>query len=210
MAFKIFLDNKHIVVQNATTATKAACLDLYSFSYSILQTEDLVDYIKLTDSSGTAASMLLADAQDEDGNTFASFTLLTDYLSSLCKKSPNLGTNIRLDNIELSNTGSHLKLVNLNTNEQSFMVQQRVDPVLGTTSVYYTEHTTEIQVETSADAYQPYTTHTGTGTLNARNRYALPIDIQVIQDTFVHEYRSILNTDIENLNIKIFNVIETI
>ena len=89
------------------------------------------------------------------------------------------------------------------------MVQQRVDPVLGTTSVYYTEHTTEIQVETSADAYQPYTTHTGGGTLNTQNRYALPIDIQVIQNTFVHEYRSVLNTDIENLNIKIFNVTQS-
>ena len=209
MAFKIFLENQHLVVENESTATKAAVLDLYSFRFDLLQTDEAVDYIKLTDASTTAVSMFLADAKDENGNTFATFNDLTDYLSDICKQAPNLGTNLRLDNIELSNTGSHLKLVNLNTGEQSFMVQQRVDPILGTTSVYYTEHTTEVQVETASDAYQPYTTHTGSGTLNAQNRYALPIDIQVIQDTFVHEYRSVLNTDIENLNIKIFNVTQS-
>ncbi len=120
----------------------------------------------------------------------------------LSRSTSNLGTNVRLDNIELSNTGSHLKMVNLNTGENSFMVQQRVDPVLGTTSVYYTEHTTQIQVEDSTDAYQPYSINNGNGVLNNSNRYALPIDIQVIQNTFVHEYRSILNKEIENLNIK--------
>ena len=207
--FKIYLENQHIIVENAATATTAATFDLYSFGFTLLQTEDAVQYIKLSDSSNSSISMFLADAQDEDGNTFASFDELTAYLSGLCKLAPNLGTNVRLDNIELSNTGSHLKMVNLNTGEQSFMVQQRVDANLGTTSVYYVEQTSEVQHETSADAYQPYSIHTGSGTANASGRYALPIDIQVIQNTFVHEYRSILNTDIENLNIKIFNVTQS-
>ena len=120
-----------------------------------------------------------------------------------------MGTSLRLDNIELSNTGAHLKMVNVNTNEETFMVQQRVDPNLGTTSVYYVEQTTEVQHETSTDAYQPHSVHTGKGVVNAQGRYALALDIAVIQDTFVHEYRSILNTDIENLNIKIFSVTQT-
>ena len=100
-------------------------------------------------------------------------------------------------------------MVNLNTNEQSFMVQQRVDPVLGTTSVYYTEHTAEVQHEDSTNAYQSLDVHNINGVQNAAGRYALPIDIQVVQNTFVHEYRSKLNTDIVNLNIKIFNVTQS-
>ena len=102
MSFKIYLDNQHIVVENESTSTKAACLDLYSFRFDLLQTEDLVDYIKLTDSSRPSVSMFLADAKDLEGNTFASFSLLTDYFSNLFKYSPNLGTNIVLDNVEFA------------------------------------------------------------------------------------------------------------
>ena len=204
MSFKIYLDNKHIVIESEATGGKAACLDLYSFSYAVLQTDEAVDYIKLTDATGTTMSMFLADAKDEDANTFASFDLLNEYLASLSKEVPNLGGNIKLDNIELTSTGGSFKVKNTNTNEEAFLVKRRVESDV--TKVFYTEQTTTLQAETSADAYQPYTTHASAGVLNAQNRYALAIDIAVVNNTFIHEYRSILNAGIDNLNVKIFNV----
>jgi len=209
MAYNIYLDNKNIIVKDETSLNVAGSFDLFTFKYEDKQTEDLIDYLLLSDSTGSELVLYLEDSKDDEGNTFADLDEVKAYFSQLSKEAPNMGTNIRLDNIELSNTGSHLKMVNLNTKEQSFMVQQRVDASLGTTSVYYVEQTSEIQIENSGNAYQPHTVNTGNGVLNNQNRYALPIDIQVIQNTFVHEYRSILNTDIENLNIKIFNVTQS-
>lgn len=198
MAIRITNDSTKILCINTIDNSKVLCLDLYSFNY----VQDSSTSFFLSDATEQGVKIRLSDALDDEDNTFSKLDDLKKYLDTLSRATSNLGTNVRLDNIELSNTGSHLKMVNLNTGENSFMVQQRVDPVLGTTSVYYTEHTTEIQVEDSTDAYQPYSINNGKGVLNSSNRYALPIDIQVIQNTFVHEYRSILNTDIENLNIK--------
>ena len=131
----IYNENKNIIVKNEVTDLVLTSLDLFSFKFSDFTAGESTAALLLSDGFNEDVIVKFSESKDSDGNTFASIDELKSYLSGLCKKSPNLGTNIRLDNIELSNTGSHLKMVNLNTNEQSFMVQQRVDPVLGTTSV---------------------------------------------------------------------------
>ena len=201
MAIQIIKENTNIILIDIATNSKVACLDIFTFSFAEASTDAYI----LADAK-EKVSITLATVVDDNGDTFADSAALVTYLELLSREAPNLGASLFLDNMEFTNTGSHVKMLNRNTGEKAFMVQQRVDPNLGTTSVYYVEQTTEVQHETSSNAYQPYSIHSGKGTLNAQSRYALSLDIAVVQDTFVHEYRSILNTDIENLNIKIFSV----
>ncbi len=204
MAIQIINENTNIILTDLATNSKVACLDIFTFSFAEASTDAYI----LADAK-EKVSITLATVVDDNGDTFTDSAALVTYLELLSRETPNLGASLFLDNMELTNTGSHVKMLNRNTGEQAFMVQQRVDNILGTTSVYYTEQSSARVDETSADAYQGLTTHTGKGVINAQSRYALPIDITVIQDTFIYAYRSSLNTDIENLNIKIFSVTQS-
>ena len=201
---EITLENLKVIIKDTATNSINKTLDFYSFNCESLP----ANIVRMFDDKGSV-KVDYTTAQDEDGNTFATKNDFISFLKNLCLETPNLGSGLRLDNIELINTGKGLKMINKSTSEETFMVQQRVDPVLGTTSVFVTEHTTELQVEDSSNAYQGLTTHTKTATLNAQGRYAMPIDIEVSLETFIHEYRSKLNTTIDNINIKIFSVTQS-
>ena len=119
----IYNENKNIIVKSEAADLVLTSLDLFNFKFADFTAGESTAALLLSDGFNEDVIVKFSESKDSDGNTFASIDELKSYLSGLCKKSPNLGTNIRLDNIELSNTGSHLKMVNLNTNEQSFMVQ---------------------------------------------------------------------------------------
>ena len=209
----IYLENKSIVVQDETTNVILTSLDLFSFSYSDFTFGESEAVLKLSDGFNKDVIAKFDDSKDADGNTFASLDELKAYLSELSQQAANLGKSLKIDNMELSNTGSHVKLVNSNTGEQSFMVQQRVTDQ-GTQKVYYTELSEDEQVENAITAYQPSKASSSNGTLNAQNRYAMPIDFTSVQSVFIKEYRSESIADangdgIKNLNVKIFNVTQT-
>ena len=158
MAIQIIKENTNISLINTTDNAKIASFDLFSFGYV-----DQGSGVYFFKDSANSALVNLTEAVDDNEEAFADAAAFVSYLENASRGGANLGTSLQLDNIELINTGSHLKMLNRNTGETTFMVQQRVNGVLGTTSVYYVEQTTEIQVEDSSDAYQPYTTHTSNG-----------------------------------------------
>ena len=209
MAKQIILENLKVVVKDATTQDIISELDLYSFKFSADGNGNCI----LTDGK-ESVKVAHATAQDEEGNTLGTEEALSAYLSTLLQENVNIGKSLRLDNMELSNTGSQVKILNTNTGEQAFMVQQRVT-AQGTQKVYYTELSSEPQVENSTNAYQSLKTHDIKGVLDTKdNRYYLNVDFQTIQNVFINEYRSELVADangdgLKNLNVKIYNVTTT-
>ena len=53
----------------------------------------------LSDSTGSELVIYLEDSKDDEGNSFADLDEVKAYFSQLSKEAPNMGTNIRLDNI---------------------------------------------------------------------------------------------------------------
>ena len=209
MATQIYNDGTQILCVNTIDNTKIVCLDLFTFAYH----EHSTDKYILEDGNGTGIKVRLADVQDDEGNTFATSADLVTYLSGLTRQAANLGSSVQLDNMKLVNTGSHLKFIDQNRGTSSFMVQQRVTDS-GTQKVFFVEQTDGLVVETSANAFQPYATHTATASANAQGRYVVVIDLAIQNSVFIHEYRAKVLDDgngngINNLNIKIFNVTTT-
>ena len=208
MAKIINLENLTVIVRDSVTQLVNKSLDVYS-----LGCEDITgDFLKLFDATGSI-KVDFNNAEDEDGNTFATKQDLIDFVKDLSKENVNLGKSLKLDNMELSNTGNQVKILNTNTGEQSFMVQQRVT-AQGTNKVYYKEQTDSDIQENSSNAYQPFKTHTLTATLNNQGRYVMVVDFTSVNNVFIKEYRSESIADVNgdgllNLNVKIFNVTTT-
>ena len=208
MAKIINLENLTVIVRDSVTQLVNKSLDVYS-----LGCEDLTgDVLSIFDASGSI-KVDFNNAEDEDGNTFATKQDLIDFVKGLSQENINLGKSLKLDNMEFSNTGNQVKILNTNTGEQSFMVQQRVT-AQGTNKVYYKEQSDADVQENASNAYQPFKTHTLTASINNQGRYVITVDFTSLNDVFIKEYRSESIADvngdgINNLNVKIFNVTTT-
>ena len=206
MATQIYNDSTQVICVNTVDNSKIVCLDLFTFAFR----EHSTDVYILDDGKGTGIKIRLTDAIDVDGNTFSTSADLVSYLSEMSRSTANFGTSIQLDNMKIINTGSQLKYVDQNRGITSFMVQQRVTDS-GTQKVYYVEQSDAVIHENSSNAFQGISAHQKTATVNAQGRYVLVIDLQILNNTFIHEYRAKVLNDgagngINNLNIKIFNV----
>ena len=114
MAIQIIKENTNISLINTADSSKIATFDMYTFTF----TEHETDVYLISDVSSSAL-VATADAVDDNGEAFADSVALIAYLENTSREGPNLGTSLRLDNIELSNTGAHLKMVNVNTQEET-------------------------------------------------------------------------------------------
>ena len=196
----IRLRNPNIEIVDGDLITSILTYQLETSIYTDADTGDT--FVNFNGKALVAA----AEAQDEEGNTFATDQDLIDYVRSLQNEVPDLGESVKLGNIELRSTGEEILQINANTNRKTLNVFQEVSAT-GTERVFFrNQDPNEFVEEDSSNAYNPVFANVGTSVLNAAGRYVIAMDILVSGSKFTQGYRSKSPTGIFNGNIKVFNI----